>query len=304
MTISVSQISNTQSFGTWLQRTNDIAYLISTNVVTTDSTTGGSITTGRGFVNGAFGSNTLYISTLTAGNLTTNGSVINVTSNLALANSNLQISVGNSTVNTVINSTSISTNTINAYNLTVSGTIVGAFSANGNIVPDTNNSILIGTSSKVFGQIYATNTFSNAIYSYSGTLNVSANLSVSGTVTSGGNLAVTGTMIINNTKQLSTGTFTFSSNSISTVDSFSTSSYRSAEYTVQSADAGTGSYHFTKLLVTHDGTTAYIAEFGRILNLSSIITFSADISSGNVRLRGTPTANGIVVKFSRNTMAV
>lgn len=560
MTISVSQISNTQSFGTWLQRTNDIATIISSNTVTTDSTTGGSITTGRGFVNGAFGANTIYVTTITAGNLSVNGSLVTITSNLAVnatasignstvnaqigwiagsqaiqqnfasdnnfiqviiqnlsngtnasgdlvinsdtandtagfidlginsknysnssfsitdagegylytantgmaigtatakplkffvggttsadekmrltsggnvaigattadatlkvtgtanvtgnvtvvgaltvnsaanivgavalsntisvagaanlqstvnvgstlsvvgnvtlssnlsvngavslannltvtgvtnvatfntsglanlsnmntnvanvANVNVtdtarigtinstsngvlanttQISIGNTSVNTIITPTSLTTNSISAYNFFVTGTIVGAFSANGNILPYSNDSIYIGVSSNVFAQAYVTNVYSNAIYSYSGTLNVISNT------------AITGTLTLNGTKQIVTNTYTFSSTSLATVDSFSASAYRSAEYTVQAVDAGSGSYHFSKLLVTHDGTTAYIAEFGVITNLGNIVSFVVDVNAGNVRLRGTPTASGIVVKFSRDTMAV
>lgn len=559
MTITVSQISNTQSFGTWLQRTNDIASLMSSNVVTTDSSSGGSITTGRGFVNGHFGANTIHTTTISAGNLSVAGSLVTITSNLAvnatasignssvnaqigwissalaiqqnfanqdsyiqvviqnlsdgteasgdliinsddgddnggyidlginssnysngafsitdagegylytantglaigtaeakplkffvggttsadekmrltsggnvaigattadatlkvtgtanvsgnvtivgafktsntaniagavslsntlsvigaanlqstvnvgstlgvtgnvtfsnslsvtgnvvlsntltvtgttnvatlnssgLANlnsmntgvanvANINISdttkigtigttdgylanttnivIGNSTVNTIITSSSLTTNTITAYNFLVTGSIVGAFTANGNIIPNTNNAIFVGISSNVFAQAYVTNVYSNAIYSYSGTLNMNTNVAISGTLT------------IANTKQLYTNTYTFSSTSVATVDSFSATTYRSAEYTVQAVDSGTGSYHFTKLLVTHDGVTAYVAEFGVITNLGNIVSFNVDINSGNVRLRGTPTASGIVVKFSRDTITV
>ena len=559
MTIPVSQISNNQSFGTWLQRTNDIASIISSNVVTTDATGGGSITTGRGFVNGAFGTNTFYVTNIRAGNLTTNGTQITVTSNVysnaticvgnstinavfigwdsgnntvidaysdantftmishqnfsngasasadlmlfndnnlesfldiginssnysnsffsitdpngsyiiasnssisigtdvakfikffangtlannevmritpganvaigttvadakfkvvgaanvvgnvaivgsllvnstanvlgaaAFANTlttvgiaNLQsnvnigdsltvandatvtanltvngevsfansltisgvtnaaalntsglanlnnmntnvanaanvnigstfristinsssngvlansssIAVGNSTVNTTITQNSVVSNTVTTYNLIVTGTIFGAFSANGNIVPSVNNSFLVGTSVNVFAQAYITNVYSNAIYSYSGPVTIASNVNMAGV------------MSIGNTKFSVTNTFSYTTNAVATVDSFSATTFRSAEYTIQAVDSNTNAYHFTKLLVTHDGVTAYVAEFGVITNLGNIVTFAVDINSGNVRLRGTPTSNTISIKYSRDTMTV
>ena len=69
MTINLSQVGNTQSFGTWLQRTNDLVVAMGANVVTVDTTVGGSVSTGNAFVNGIFGSNTLYVTNIIAGNI-------------------------------------------------------------------------------------------------------------------------------------------------------------------------------------------------------------------------------------------
>jgi hypothetical protein len=55
MGIPLTPISNNQTFGTWLQRTNDLVSAIAGNVVTTDSSVGGSVTTGNAFVNGTLG---------------------------------------------------------------------------------------------------------------------------------------------------------------------------------------------------------------------------------------------------------
>jgi hypothetical protein len=82
MTINLSQVGNTQSFGTWLQRTNDLVVAMGANVVTVDTTVGGSVSTGNAFVNGIFGSNTLYVTNIVAGNISVNGASVTISSNL------------------------------------------------------------------------------------------------------------------------------------------------------------------------------------------------------------------------------
>ena len=49
-----------------------------------------------------------------------------------------------------------------------------------------------------------------------------------------------------------------------------------------------GERHITKLLVVHDGTTAYATEYGSVYTNTPLATYDVDISSGNVRIRVTP----------------
>jgi len=79
--------------------------------------------------------------------------------------------------------------------------------------------------------------------------------------------------------------------SIATLDSWSASTYRGAKYTVSISDSGSGAlglYETLDVNLTHDGSTVYISTFGRVTNhTGDMVTFSADIDSGNVRLRAT-----------------
>ena len=79
--------------------------------------------------------------------------------------------------------------------------------------------------------------------------------------------------------------------SIATLDSWSATTYRGAKYTISISDPASGSlglYETCDVTVTHDGTTVYLSVFGRITNhTGDMVEFSADIDSGNVRLRGT-----------------
>jgi len=177
MTITVTTVSNNQSFGGWLATTNRLANIASQNTVTVDYTSGGSLSTGNGYVNGYFGANNIYVAAgLSGGNISSNG-VLNIVSNTAFkySSSNLvvltanstqsvltinvdtvsitgntifanTISIGNSTVNSVINSTSITANavtfnTISVGNSTVNSVINSTSLASINSTSITSNSI-------------------------------------------------------------------------------------------------------------------------------------------------------------------
>lgn len=83
-------------------------------------------------------------------------------------------------------------------------------------------------------------------------------------------------------------TSTTSANQVAT--QIPASEYRSVKYTVQ-VTAGS-SYQTSEVLIVHDGTTAYITEYAVITTGSSLATFNADVSSGNLRLLVTP-ANAV-----------
>ena len=82
------------------------------------------------------------------------------------------------------------------------------------------------------------------------------------------------------------------------IDNWSPSSYSGAKYIVQ-VNNGTDR-QLTELLVTGNSTTAYIANIGSVNSGSALMTFTANISSGNVALWGTGTGTGNSVKVSRH----
>ena len=86
------------------------------------------------------------------------------------------------------------------------------------------------------------------------------------------------------------------------VDSFTASSYRSAQYQVQITRGS--SYQMTTINVLHDGTNAYLSEFGTIKTGPNLATFDADINSGSLRLLATPTtSDSTVFKISKTLTA-
>ena len=84
------------------------------------------------------------------------------------------------------------------------------------------------------------------------------------------------------------------------VDSFSSTTYRTAKYLIQ-ATSGT-SYHSCEALVIHDGTTASLVVYGDVKTGASLMTLDADVSDGNVRLLATPANTATTIKVVRTSI--
>ena len=98
-------------------------------------------------------------------------------------------------------------------------------------------------------------------------------------------------------------TSTKTSTAQASVDTFTAATYRSAQFQVQ-ITRGTD-YHMTTINVIHDGTSAYMTEFGIVKTGASLATFDADINSGSVRLLATPSsATSTVFKISKTLTTV
>jgi len=88
-----------------------------------------------------------------------------------------------------------------------------------------------------------------------------------------------------------------------TISSISATVFRSATFQVQ-VTRGT-QYHMTTINVIHNGTVAFMSEYGTIRTGAVLATFDADVNSGNLRLRATPTsADSTVFKLSKTTVKV
>jgi hypothetical protein len=85
------------------------------------------------------------------------------------------------------------------------------------------------------------------------------------------------------------------------MDTFSATTYRSAKYFVQIKDTENSRYEIVELNITHDGSSAYISVSGSVSTYtSSLSTFDADISGGNVRVLVIPIGGGsYTYKFQR-----
>lgn len=99
----------------------------------------------------------------------------------------------------------------------------------------------------------------------------------------------------------SSAVININTNLSTTIDSFSASEYRSAEYNIQISQGS--KYTNVKTTVLHDDTNAGISEYGKVEMGGAIpYTLSADISGANVLLSCTITdgdVNSTVVKFFR-----
>jgi hypothetical protein len=88
------------------------------------------------------------------------------------------------------------------------------------------------------------------------------------------------------------------------VDSWSATVFRTAKYTVQVHDTVNNYYHASEILIIHNGTTPHLTEYAIVFTDSSLATFDADISGGNVRLLITPTNTNNDITVVRHTLTV
>ena len=107
---------------------------------------------------------------------------------------------------------------------------------------------------------------------------------------------------LNTNGYVTSKTFTTASTAQVAIDSFATATYRSAKYMVQMTSGS--SYHVIELIVLHDGTIPSIAQYGEIFTGSSLGTFDASITTGNLSLLLTATNATTVVKMVRTNIAV
>jgi hypothetical protein len=87
-------------------------------------------------------------------------------------------------------------------------------------------------------------------------------------------------------------------NTATTIDQWPTASFTAAKYTV-SVQNGT-SRQLTELLVTANSANAYLANIGSVNSGSALMTFTANVASGNAKLWGTGVSTGNTVKVTRN----
>ena len=143
MTVTVANTSNTSTFQYWLNRTNELADAMTTKAVTIDSNTA----TGNAAVNGTFTATTLTANTALRGGNSSTTTVLNVTSNLSINNTNI-LTVGNSTINSVLTSTSLSIGN-SSVNATVNSSqlVVSTVTVNGSVfVGNSSQNVVINTS--------------------------------------------------------------------------------------------------------------------------------------------------------------
>ena len=94
------------------------------------------------------------------------------------------------------------------------------------------------------------------------------------------------------------GSITTTSTSLETLDTFAIASYTTARYIVSIVQGS--NYHSTEIVISHNGTTADILEYGTLTSGSDLATFTADINSGSARLRITPASStSTLFKFDR-----
>ncbi len=122
-----------------------------------------------------------------------------------------------------------------------------------------------------------------------------------------GSVATGAITLDSGTGELNTSTQLVTVNTVTTVDSFDKTVYRTAKYLVQVTQGS--KYTTSEVLLVHDGTDSYLSEYAVIELGGTVIplTVSTSISAGNVLLRVTITdaaSTNATVKVARTLIAV
>ena len=162
------------------------------------------------------------------------------------------------------------------------------------------NSVALGTDTT--GNYVATvsGTTNEVEVSGSGSEGAGVTVGLPSDVTIGNNLTVNNKIILDQ-NTFASSKVTTTSTTQTNLDTFSTSTYSGAEVNVTAIS--NGERHMTKILVVHDGTTAYATEYGSIFTNTSLATYDVDINAGNVRLRVTP-ASATSTVFNTSMMLI
>tara|TARA_R100001443_G_scaffold88694_1_gene95154 strand:+ start:10 stop:2442 length:2433 start_codon:yes stop_codon:yes gene_type:complete len=101
------------------------------------------------------------------------------------------------------------------------------------------------------------------------------------------------------------GSWTASAGVAETLDSYNTSTtdFKTAEYTLYITNGS--NIHSQKVLVMHNGTTAYAVEYGVMYNPNQIVSMSAEMTGTTVSLKATPEtgiSGATTYRFSRQTL--
>jgi hypothetical protein len=110
------------------------------------------------------------------------------------------------------------------------------------------------------------------------------------------------TIYISNTSATISNTYSYVSTANAIIDRFAIATYRSAEYLIQASNST--AYQVSKVLVVHDGTTAYATEYAIVNSAAQMLTLGVTRNNANVELWSIPSSSAVVVKFTRTNLVV
>ena len=97
-----------------------------------------------------------------------------------------------------------------------------------------------------------------------------------------------------NSKTSKAGSLTTTATTEVALDTFAHASFRAARYVIAMKEGS--DYHSTEVVLVHDGSAVTLTAYGT-LKSSTLATFDADINSGIVRLKFSPTKTNTSIKL-------
>ena len=326
MPISVANVSLTNTKDYQRQRINDLAYAMSTRVVTTDSNTA----TGNAAITGTFTADVLVANTIS---ITGNTSNINV--NYVTAN-NMLVAAGNvaslfSNAATIINANIVTgtANSITSNNGSIAALSTNSLTGNtGSLKTFTANTLVIGNSTVNVTMTAANSTLqsngnyfynANGSWTYVPTTFAAAGSNTQVTYNDSGSsvgsagltfnktsntLSVANSAVIGTTLYQTVLGSTFGLSQIA-IDTIALATYRCTEYVVSIKDNAANNYQVSKLLMIHNGGTATVTEYGMISTAgTSLGSFDSTANSTVASLLFTPTSTSTNITINKIALAV
>ena len=233
------------------------------------------------------------------------GGLITATGNITGGNVSGTLLTGTVTTAAQPNITSVG----NLTSLTVTGNVTGGNLVTANAISGATGVFSGNVTASYFlgngSQLTGINASSNRIFNGNseiniGTANGAANISIGDT----SNVVVissTGSTLLGNVQSRYATVITSNTSQV-TLDSWSTSDYRSGKYYCQVTSGS--SYHVIELSMVHNASNVYLTQYGEILTNTSLGNFDASISGGNVLVQFTPVNSVTTVKASATLIAV
>lgn len=291
--------TSSDTFASWIDKTNQGLYVISTTAVTTAANTAGGLTTGNAVVNGTFSANILVANgTMRGGNVTTTGTLF-ITSFVDVQNSfinvvttNANVTIGGSgkfanvTIPTEVRANlHIVTGTANLY---VAATNADFATTKLNIVSDLAVWNVAGTGTKLFNVVSGSNVASFTVASLNTVATtISSNVTTSFTVNGGNTFITNSNTFIGNG---SVNAVTITTNSTSTaVTLLGNSSTISSNLTINAANADIRNVTFNAANTTFAGSGNLVISTTAINATSNALLSGANItftSATTVNLNG------------------
>ena len=234
------------------------------------------------------------------GALTINGTTISSTDSATITLAESVDITANLSVNSINGNNSSPIQINDAVNIT--GTLSVDTIDTNTIGSNDSSAIQITDGLNVSGTLSADTLNTNVIISTDSTaVQFSDDVNINGTLTA---TNITGVTALTR-GDISDGDATTSSSTITNLDTFAAATYRSGKYEVSISDTTNSRFALHTVAVTHDGTNAYINDTVVSSTGDAMATFTADIDSGNVRVRMVPiSSDSTTYKFVRTLINV
>jgi hypothetical protein len=295
MAKTLSEVSvSTDTFLTFVQKTNYAINAISTECLTANTDANGALTVGNTRLNGIFSANVIAVITeLRGGNVSSaglltissntnvTGAQVNIASNTVLSGANVYVS---GAITTLANNTFKANATYDIWKLTTNSTV--------HEITSNVRTFIINGNGSISANLTVTNRVTaNALVANSFTGNTVATVDLTT------NSMVLATSVTNQYVSINAAT-----TATQLVDFFATS-YTSGKLLIQTKDMNSASYGATELLLLYTGTDVMMTEYAIMHSNGVLGSFSANANSTHIKLYVTPTVANLTVKVAKTLIS-